>query len=228
MDGLQALPSFYKSLCLVKAFLHIKLLLPFHSSSKRYLIEFEDHSNLNTSNPSKSSCLSLDDKNSVFVCVHRQIYACVTILWSRSPSAFCSMLQFFLSYSFHRFSQREWGICFLGRKWITRYCNLKCACVRHVNVSLLSSICSSHSAKGFSRNSVTETVCQGSVAIEYQIMFQCTIWWSDKNCRLTLDLHLPKIYNYFPRKKICPLHILDFGCPFVLTIVPKDKVHRRA
>ena len=67
-------------------------------------------------------------------------------------------------------------------------------------VFLLSSIYSSHSAKGSSMDFIIETVCQGSVAIEYQIIFEGTIWWSDRIYRLALSFHLLQIYNYFPRE----------------------------
>lgn len=112
------------------------------------------------------------------------------------------------------------------RKWIILFCNPKSSCIRHMDVSLLSSIYSSPSAKGSYRDFMIEIVCQGSVSIEYQIMFECPRWWYCRIYRLILSFHLPKFITIFRGENICLLHILAFCWPFVLIIVPKDKLHR--
>lgn len=101
-----------------------------------------------------------------------------------------------------------------------------CMCQTQL-VSQLSSIYCSHSAKGSSWDFNTDRVYQSSVVVEYQNIFKYINWLSERIYRLALCFHLLQIYNHFPRKKkICLLHHLDFGWPFVLTMIPREKVHR--
>ena len=56
-------------------------------------------------------------------------------------------------------------------------------CQTH-HVSPLSGIYPSHSAKGFSRDFIIDSACQGSAAIENQIISEYTIGWNDRIYRL--------------------------------------------
>ena len=151
-------------LCLVHAFLNILLLLPFHQCGQNHFIWFNDNSDY-IPQPSKSSCLLLDNKNSVCVCIDIHAYTMKQISFCLCPCA--PFLNFMPSIIFHSVNEAT----FPGRKWIILYCSPKSSCVRHIDVSLLSSIYSSSSAKGSSRDFMIETVCQSCVSTEYRTIF---------------------------------------------------------
>lgn len=167
-----------------------------------------------------SNCLFLYDEN----CVYPN--ACVTILWSTYLSALFPMLHFFFFIILYLllFSHCEWGNCFLGRKWQIH--------------TAISSVYVSYSAYLPAKQYLPLLFCQSLLQglhhsdclpglcgnwISYLI---CTIWWNDRVNRLALNFHLLLISNDFcPPKQNNPLHTLDFGYPFVLTFVPRDKVY---